>query len=433
MDIETCDDAALLELFEDNGILRQDEQQNCSSTHDERALCMIFNEGTLARRNRGAPSDRSVMLDDIIKLRMKQAQVGKHTSAELRQVRGMTNNLELEKSWFHPVVNRCEFKFHELDYLSGGNLTNPNWWAMPEDARRRRVHFLDLGAAPGGFAASALRISRFAHRCDPCVTCVSLESGGVIMMDKNLLLDPGIYLTKNGDILSDETREECLDRALLIGGFDVCMGDVATEVDRDRQETLHLKLFCHESLLGLQCLKRGGFFLLKLFDCFTEPTQYLIYLLHKCFISTMLAKPLTSRPANSEIYLMGTWYLGTERCDEYLESIEKLAGESPQADDPSAEAPSVNAANEEFEKFKLQLDYWLYERVKQQLRNLELMSLAFEGKVTPRREADRRDRSAKWISKWGLNSHLIRPLQLHHFAFGQIPHAFTKRDLFRRV
>lgn len=54
-------------------------------------------------------------------------------------------------------------------------------------------------------------------------------------------------------------------------------------------------------------IRTKGHFVVKLFDLFTPFSVSLIYLMYKCFQQICICKPNTSRPANSERYLVCKW------------------------------------------------------------------------------------------------------------------------------
>lgn len=54
-------------------------------------------------------------------------------------------------------------------------------------------------------------------------------------------------------------------------------------------------------------VRTKGHFVVKLFDLFTPFSVSLIYLMYKCFQRISICKPNTSRPANSERYLVCKW------------------------------------------------------------------------------------------------------------------------------
>jgi 23S rRNA U2552 (ribose-2'-O)-methylase RlmE/FtsJ len=89
------------------------------------------------------------------------------------------------------------------------------------------------------------------------------------------------------------------------GGFDFSN-------DFNQQESMSFPLLYCQSLAALLCQKKGGVFILKFFDTYQLKTLQLLYLLHKCYKSIHFVKPYTSRPANSEKYLV---------CVDFLDNI----------------------------------------------------------------------------------------------------------------
>jgi len=90
------------------------------------------------------------------------------------------------------------------------------------------------------------------------------------------------------------------------GGF-----DFSTDYLLQEKNIYHL-LIC-SSLIGLQCLLPGGSFVLKFFDIYAKPTQLLISLIRSCFQGWVLYKPATSRPCNSERYLICRGFRGVQK------------------------------------------------------------------------------------------------------------------------
>ena len=61
-------------------------------------------------------------------------------------------------------------------------------------------------------------------------------------------------------------------------------------------------VFCH--LQVVLFLTAGGHFVCKIFDMFTPFSVGLFYLLYRSFEKVCIFKPVTSRPANSERYVV---------------------------------------------------------------------------------------------------------------------------------
>lgn len=86
------------------------------------------------------------------------------------------------------------------------------------------------------------------------------------------------------------------------GGFDIEEGGNRTYLQK--QEFLSSRLLVVQSLIGIGCTRIGGNFVLKVFDTVTEISGQVIYILGQCFDALTMFKPVTSRPANAERYLI---------------------------------------------------------------------------------------------------------------------------------
>jgi len=81
------------------------------------------------------------------------------------------------------------------------------------------------------------------------------------------------------------------------GGFD-------EGTDFNNKEQLHYNLILSEIYAAVKLQKKGGHFILKVFDIFTETSMHLMYLLSLMYDTISIYKPKTSRPTNSEKYII---------------------------------------------------------------------------------------------------------------------------------
>jgi 23S rRNA U2552 (ribose-2'-O)-methylase RlmE/FtsJ len=81
------------------------------------------------------------------------------------------------------------------------------------------------------------------------------------------------------------------------GGFD-------EGTDFNNKEQLHYCLILSEIYSAITLQKQEGHFILKVFDIFTETSAQLLYLLSLCYSEVYIYKPKTSRPTNSEKYVV---------------------------------------------------------------------------------------------------------------------------------
>ena len=96
-------------------------------------------------------------------------------------------------------------------------------------------------------------------------------------------------------------------------------GGFGVEGQENIQEILSKQLYLCQFLVALGILRPGGHFVCKLFDLFTPFSVGLVYLMYRSFHSIAIHKPNTSRPANSERYVICKWKRAdTKDLFEYL-------------------------------------------------------------------------------------------------------------------
>lgn len=89
--------------------------------------------------------------------------------------------------------------------------------------------------------------------------------------------------------------------------FMMADGGFSVEGQENIQEILSKQLYLAQCLVALTVVRTKGHFVVKLFDLFTPFSVSLIYLMYKSFQQICICKPNTSRPANSERYLVCKW------------------------------------------------------------------------------------------------------------------------------
>lgn len=120
--------------------------------------------------------------------------------------------------------------------------------------------------------------------------------------------------TNDGDATDIRNLEDFERRveAAFGDGADLCSHDAGIDasIDYNRQEELNARLHLGCALGSLMCLASGGTFIAKQYTCFATHTWNLILVYAGMFDRFYLMKPLTSRPGNSEMYLIGTGFRG---------------------------------------------------------------------------------------------------------------------------
>ena len=125
--------------------------------------------------------------------------------------------------------------------------------------------------------------------------------------NRNVVIETGA--DKTGNILSLENFVYCKEKygssmelITADGGFDFSL-------DFNKQEINIANLLFAQIVFALVMQKRGGAFILKIFDCFMQHTVDLLYILSSFYEKVYIMKPQTSRYANSEKYVVCTGFI----------------------------------------------------------------------------------------------------------------------------
>uniref|UniRef100_A0A182TBW3 Cap-specific mRNA (nucleoside-2'-O-)-methyltransferase 1 n=1 Tax=Anopheles maculatus TaxID=74869 RepID=A0A182TBW3_9DIPT len=99
-------------------------------------------------------------------------------------------------------------------------------------------------------------------------------------------------------------------------------GGFSVEGHQNEQEILSKQLYLCQLIVALAIVRPEGHFVMKVFDLFTPFSVGLIYLAYRCFREISICKPNSSRPANSERYLVCKWKLPkTDLIQRHLQDV----------------------------------------------------------------------------------------------------------------
>jgi 23S rRNA U2552 (ribose-2'-O)-methylase RlmE/FtsJ len=133
------------------------------------------------------------------------------------------------------------------------------------------------------------------------------KSATFLKENPNVFIENGIDGT--GNILSVANFEGCV-KKYGEGSMDFITGDGGFDfsMDFNNQEVYISKLLFAQITYALFLQKEGGTFVLKIFDVFMKHTVDMIAILSAFYDKVYITKPLTSRYANSEKYLVCIGY-----------------------------------------------------------------------------------------------------------------------------
>ncbi|KAL8185643.1 UNVERIFIED_CONTAM: Cap-specific mRNA (nucleoside-2'-O-)-methyltransferase 1, partial [Gekko kuhli] len=251
---------------------------------------------------------------------------------EMRRARTRSNPYEMIRGAF--FLNRAAMKMANIDYVFDYMFTNP------KDSRGRPLikehgaellYFADVCAGPGGFSEYVLwrkkwhakgfgmtlkgpndfKVEDFyaasSELFEPYYGEGGVEGDGDITRPENI--------TAFQNFVQDNTDRKGVHFLMADGGFSV-------EGQENIQEILSKQLLLCQFLTGLSVIRTGGHFVCKTFDLFTPFSVGLVYLLYCCFERVSIFKPVTSRPANSERYVVCRGLKsGIDEVKDYLFSV----------------------------------------------------------------------------------------------------------------
>lgn len=230
---------------------------------------------------------------------------------ELRNARSHSNPFEtIGKVFFQ---NRAALKMANIDSRFDMMFTEPkNEAGQPVLAPKDLLFFADICAGPGGFSEYVLWRKKWEARGFG----FTLTGPNNFKLDEFLAASTETFephygkdpVNGNGDIYDPNNliafRNFVLTHSENGVHFVMADGGFSVEGEENNQEILSKRLYLCQFLCALGILRTGGHFVCKLFDCFTSFSVGLIYLMHLCFERVCIFKPNTSRPANSERYLV---------------------------------------------------------------------------------------------------------------------------------
>lgn len=219
-------------------------------------------------------------------------------------------------------INRAAVKMANINKLYGG-ICRYDYYVKEG---RRKMYFSDVCAGPGGFteyilwlnqghpvegigftlkSAEDFRIRKFRPDARPpfkdgrkFTPYYGVHNDGDVTKNENLTS----YAAK----VRQDTGGHGVDLFTADGGFSV-------QGSENYQEE-HLKqLVLCQFIAGLSVMAVGGTFVCKIFDTLTPFTAGLLYLLGLSFEAMSLVKPYTSRPANSEKYVVCLRFRGVSK------------------------------------------------------------------------------------------------------------------------
>ncbi|XP_067142705.1 cap-specific mRNA (nucleoside-2'-O-)-methyltransferase 1 isoform X1 [Centruroides vittatus] len=231
---------------------------------------------------------------------------------EMRRARTRSNPFETIRGVI--FQNRAAVKMANIDAMFDFMFTDPkdsdgNSILEPHEL----LYFADICAGPGGFSEYVL----WRKKWEAKGFGFTLRGQNDFKLEEFFAGPPESFephygvngLEGDGDIYVSENLREF--RRFVLENTDgkgvhfvMADGGFSVEGRENLQEILSKRLYLCQFLCALSILRTGGHFICKLFDVFTPFSVGLIYLVYHAFQHICIHKPNTSRPANSERYII---------------------------------------------------------------------------------------------------------------------------------
>ena len=218
-------------------------------------------------------------------------------------------------------ISRSYFKLWEIFF--NFNLFEKN--------KNKFYSFSHLAEGPGGFMEATYNYMNYIDRKGNTYYGITLKPNNEHIPDWNKIKK--IFNDDKNIFINYGNLYEIEDVKKYIKNFSVKKADLVTadggfdySNDFNGQEINSCKIIYSEIAIALNILEKNGAFIIKIFDIFTLNMIQLIKILNVNFEKVYIYKPETSRPANSEKYIVCINYLNildNEDKNNLLNMIEK--------------------------------------------------------------------------------------------------------------
>ena len=171
--------------------------------------------------------------------------------------------------------------------------------------RRQHPNTCHLAEAPGSFIKVAQIV--LDHPNSVAISKPRADGQHTPTFQKDLYKNRHVKLTY-GNLLCEWDRTEFIKR---FNNFDLVTADggIDEKCFQDK-EPMHHQLLFAEAITALQIQALNGNLVFKFFETFTETTLQILYFITQHYTNYTITKPLTSRPTNSERYLLCRGFKG---------------------------------------------------------------------------------------------------------------------------
>lgn len=252
-----------------------------------------------------------------IEISNKKKEIDNYDNNEWDKMKKLVNPYELIYT-----TSSKKYKYENISYYKPVSRSYFKLWEIHKDYKlipnKNNLIVATLAEGPGGFLEAIINLRKINYNINK-----NDNYYGITLNNYNQYI-PEWSLKNNqflkifyGNLYKYNTTENFIklfnkNKADLVtadGGFDY-------SDDFNGQEINSIHIIFSELIHALLILNNGGNYICKFFDLFSKPILKIIYILFSFFDNIIIIKPKTSRPANSEKYILCKGFKGISLKDK---------------------------------------------------------------------------------------------------------------------
>jgi len=192
------------------------------------------------------------------------------------------------------------------------------------------MSIVNIAEGPGGFIEALVNYRKLYHHQSDSINAITLRSinrdipgwdKAYNFIKENTNVNIHYGADKTGNIYNVDNILHFKKYIQSYGQADIITADGGFDYSNNfnDQEYSSLRIIFCEVILALTVQNLGGHFVCKFFDLYSLQTIKLIYILKCSYSTVIIEKPNTSRPANSEKYIICKDFMGID--DYYIDKL----------------------------------------------------------------------------------------------------------------
>ena len=270
------------------------------------------------------PNNIKIKFDEKIEVK-----INKTLATYLKQVKEQISSVNIVTQWdnikkytnpyeyIHTPVPSYKFSVSRMKPLSRSffkMIEIYNLFKFGDLYKKKTINTFHLAEGPGGFIEAFVFLRKNKLDTYRGMTLIddNINVPGWKKAESFLRNHPNVKIETGadgtGNLYKTENLKYCMKKYQNSMEFITADGGFDFSVDFNKQELMAFRLIFSQIAFAVTMQKKGGCFVLKVFDVFLQSTVELIYFLCCFYEQVYIIKPHTSRHANSEKYIVCKYF-----------------------------------------------------------------------------------------------------------------------------